>query len=102
MDATITKMATISLNHLTDKTINSLCLTNKDYADIPNPKKHLPLTVYNKSEYGYLVLIKNINLEILNSIPDDLASCILYAMDLQCDWIDFDVDGPEVSELYVY
>lgn len=51
-------------------------------------------------EYGWFVYVPTEPAAL--QVPDDLATCIRFAEDQDCDWLLFDTDGGRVDGLAFY
>lgn len=86
----ITKMLTISTEHITPETAEKL---NKE-PDANN----MSLCVYEKAEFGWFIHIPE-DMDDCEQVPDDLRRCIEFADEQGCEWLCIDCDGETVDEL---
>ena len=88
----ITKMVTISTGHIKESTVEFL-------------DNSLILSIY-RTPYNYTIWIendtKNYFEDCKTEIPNDLWACIMFAHNLDCQWLCLDGDGEIVDELPVY
>lgn len=89
----ISKMLTINIKHITEETSFLL-----DECDVDSKMRDLPPT-FNKRDYGWFIYVGDID---CYEMPKDLQKCCELAIDSDCDWLCFDVEGPVVSELEIY
>lgn len=84
--------------------ISSSHLTMKTWEWLSNEAMHSPLVVYEKSEFGFIILIQDdiAAHESLPTVPDDLMEVYRFAHSIGAKWVMLDVDGYEICELAVY
>lgn len=99
MDLEISKMLTISTNHIKQETGEFL------YENYNNSK---PPICYNHDEFGFFVFCNRDYMKSLlkeqtyTEIPHDLLLCMVLARTFDCDWLCLDGDGPIVKGLQTY
>jgi hypothetical protein len=84
----IEKMLVLSTSHLTEQTCNGWFEKHKE--DFP---------CYEKIGAGWFV---HVVVDGVTEYPDDLQKCISLAIEIKCDWIMFDRDGPVLEYLLSY
>lgn len=91
----ITKMLTISTMHVTEETYGKLA-AEADGLFISN----LNLPVYRKDDYGFFICA--FDAEFNDNLPDDLRTCLNYALKHDCSWLCLDCDGEIMADLQKY
>lgn len=81
----IVKMLTISTAHITKRTTG--LLNNAEWCN------RNCLMVCKKHEYGWFIYVPD-DTSYLYGIPNDLKSCMQFAMENQIQWLCLDSDGP--------
>lgn len=94
----IRKVLGLSTAHIRETTANLL--------ERESDENNLGLTVYPFA-YGYWVFVNNSitekdNEDYDSNIPKDLMECMQLAHQNDCQWIQFDCDGPEETTLPLY
>lgn len=98
----IRKVLGMSLSHITELT--AYMLEHEAYTN------NLGLTVY-PFQYGYWIFTGNLTLTNnkisydktpIGNLPPDLQKCIELAIKNDCQWLQFDSDGPEIDNLPTY
>ena len=93
----ITKMLTISNGHVSDETWQKLAReASAEFGVV------LPMAVYAKGEYGFLISCACRYNEENDVIPDDLLLCMKLAHENGCMWLCLDDDGELLSCLPRY
>jgi hypothetical protein len=59
------------------------------------------LSIYNKQDYGWWILVDSADLEA-DDMPDDLAACICLARKYDCEWLCLDCDAEVLETLPTY
>ncbi len=97
MAVEINKMLTLSTAHISEATAELLQRCNA--ADWDDPSiEDVPLVVYEKSDYGWFVVVPN-DLFRINRTPPDLLMLFRLAQAQGCTWIMFDRDVEPVANL---
>ena len=93
----ISKMLTLSTDHLMDSTINTLedmCESGEGFGQF---------SVYPKEEFGWFIYPAvnkfQFKEEQMSSLPEDLTACFALARDLGIDILCFDCDAEAVGYL---
>lgn len=85
----ITKMLVLSTGHLTDTACNEFFQSNRG-------------PWYEKDPFGWFVNVETLNNDCEQDLPLSIEDCLEYAINLDCNWVMFDRDGPLVEELTQY
>lgn len=100
MDLEISKMLTISTDHIKQETYKLLETHCEDDCELP--------VYYKKDGYGYFIFCGKdymndlLNEKTFNGLPHDLLMCMMQTYILDCDWLCLDCDGKVVNELRTY
>lgn len=95
----IRKVLGLSTNHITKETF--------DWLDRDDDTG---ITIYPFS-YGFFVFVGDLKyignavvdeVDVRHDLPDDLLQCIILALKMDCQWIQFDTDAGETDLLPVY
>lgn len=92
----ITKMLTISNGHVSDETWQRLAREAEGETD------KMPMAVYEKGNYGFLISCACMFNEENEGIPNDLLLCMKLAHECGCMWLCLDDDGELLSCLPRY
>lgn len=95
MEYEITKMITISTAHITEDTANKL------EREVKYGTNDIPLSIYAKAEFGWLIFVSDYYKDLLN-MPKDLMDCLDLAKENDCEWLCLDCDGLIVPDLPTY
>jgi hypothetical protein len=90
----ISKMLTVSTEHITEDTTNFI---DDESVDTETNQ----LIVYKEDEYGWFIYT-GFDIEEVKSIPEDLKKLIKFAKGNDCDWLRIDRDGRLVNGLPTY
>lgn len=88
----ISKMLTLSTAHITKETAEKLENRLPHFDSFWSAADHI--AVYDKDDYGWWILVSELNYAELSQLPVDLAACCRLAMRNGCDWLCLDCDGP--------
>ena len=83
----INKMLTVSTAHISEETAELL-------------DKDISIVAYQKGDYGWFIHIHDDCDEY--EIPKDLLKLLMFAKDLNCDWLCLDCDGDILDYLETY
>lgn len=92
MSGAIVKTLQLSTYHIS--------MNTKDWID-ESLAGILPITIYEKSIYGWFILVPQIkeDADRLSQIPNDLRGIIEYALKQDCTWVMLDCDADTIPEL---
>jgi len=94
-DNIIQKILVISTAHIKEETSDWLKEEIED--------GQTGLVAYEKSDYGYLILIQDDIAENgVSGVPEDLLRLYRFAHSVGVEWIMLDCDAPEICEVPVY
>lgn len=85
----IDRMLVLSTAHISSE-------TNEQLQN--NQEEQFPLVVYEKGDYGYLILVPEHD-EDLHGVPDDLKRVLEFAALHECEWVMLDCDANVITEL---
>ena len=91
----ITRCLTISTAHISEETNKKLQDEDDklhDYGDV---------TVYKKEYVGFWIWCER-DFDLSDNIPEDLARCINFTRDHNCEWLCLDCEGDIIDELPSY
>jgi hypothetical protein len=87
----ISKMLTASTDHVSGET--------KQYLDNAIMDSSHGVIVYDKPTYGWFIVVSEDFEDRKELIPEELFNLLLFAKDLNCEWLMLDVDGEHISYL---
>ena len=92
----IDKMITISTGHIKEDTALAL------EREVKYELNKIPLSIYNKAEFGWFIFVPDKNDFEEENIPNDLLDCINFAIKHDYNWLCLDCDGLIVPDLKTY
>lgn len=91
MKKDIKQILTISTSHIKPSTAEALA-NNHETGD-------LPVSVYNKGDFGWFIYFSPNNINHAKELPKDLHDCILLAKENNCQILCLDCDAPTMDSL---